>query len=94
MTALESRFESLQEHTDSSLKGSKTIVLEARLDQVNVKYAELAASMADLASKLKDNRQVRSRFHERINDWILACWLWLDHLRCHDRGPWLRLDQL
>ena len=49
---IESRFQKLQDHTDCSLKGLEKMIIEARLDQVNVRYPELAANMADVVSKL------------------------------------------
>ena len=47
-------FVCLQEHTDVSLKGLETIVREARIEQVRMSYAELAATMADVATKLNE----------------------------------------
>ena len=54
VAALASRSQNPQEHTGTSLKGLETISLDARVDQVNIRYSELAANMADVAGKLTD----------------------------------------
>ena len=61
------------EHTDNSLKGLETIVRQARLDHVNVRYAELAANMADVARRAQqEDRQVQISRSECFADWTGA----------------------